>query len=45
MPSLRQISTSRSAHEEKAPIAQIVMTCLPSAAQGQVHISNQAAQC
>ena len=27
MPSLRQISTSRSAQETKAPIAQIVMSC------------------
>ena len=27
MPSLRLISTSRSAHEAKAPMAQTVMTC------------------
>ena len=27
MPSFRQISTSRSAHETKAPSAQIVMIC------------------
>jgi hypothetical protein len=27
MPSLRQISTSRSAQETKAPIAQTVMSC------------------
>jgi hypothetical protein len=35
MPSLRQISTSRSAHETKAPSAQTVTTCqMPPSCSG-----------